>query len=105
MTNVTHLCPPWCTWQDNEIHIAGDWLAAEPGTIIRSHARSVQDLTIAGRPLGVDLTQEEYIRGEVVERGPVTVYLGEVEPMTPEEARQLAAILLQAASEAEAVAR
>lgn len=100
---TTNTCPAWCTWQDNQNHIEGDLLVAGDATL-RTHALTVGEVSIAGRVLAVDVVQEEYVRGRTSEFGPVAVFLGEVEPtMTTPEARQLAALLVQAAERAEAL--
>lgn len=99
---MTTTCPVWCTWADNENHIEGD-LSVAGDDILRTHASTVVDLTIAGRPVGIDIIQEELTRGDVVELAPLMVYLGEVEPMTPDEARLLGAWLAKAADELDAL--
>lgn len=96
-------CPAWCTWAGNQYHIEGDPLATGDG-ILRTHALTVGETSIAGRALAVDVVQEEYVRGLTSEFGPVAVFLGEVEPaMTAPEARRLAALLVRGAERADAL--
>ena len=106
MNEPTPSCPVWCTWQHSPIHVEGDVLADEPDAVVRTHARNVGDVEVAGHLIGVDIVQEVTERGDVQEFAPVVVDLTEIEDsMTTREAREVAALLLRAADAAEAVAR
>lgn len=100
MTTATTTCPAWCEWQQNQNHRDGD-IAADGTGSIRVHSRLVGKVTIAGHSVAADVTQEETQRGDVVERGPLLIDVGEMWPMTPAEARALAALLLNSADQLE----
>lgn len=106
MTTKTHrpteaICPPWCSghnttgWQSWE-----DASTPDEARMMRTHASSSGE--VAGH-VGVELYVEEHFPSRAMSRPKVTLYTSnDDEDLTPEQARQVAAALLEAADRIEA---
>ncbi len=114
MSTTTNTCPSWCAYRDDVRHDEFDRLTpigekhygAQPGSMVRTHARHVGSVEISGEPVAIEIEQSELLRGGVSEFGPLLLSfdLPEHAVMTAVDARGLAAHLLLAAHELEQTA-
>lgn len=111
MSTITTTCPAWCALHDAPKHRELDDLtdaglvaySVEPGTQLRTHARPIASLD--GDAFAIEVEQEEFVRDGETRLGSVRVgvYSSGAEKLTGDQARALAALLVRAADDLDAL--